>query len=155
MDLPVPFQEMASSLDVHAIVAALYILMARADTNPASTHFKQKMVRQRAGWCSVRQENEGGTRRFPLVSRTVVCWVRPSAEAFGHHQPVLSGDLIAHYLGVDFELTRTVTLIDEPYFSRYQRGELGHEDLELLIRSQFNVVRELRMTLSVRKPVTP
>jgi hypothetical protein len=61
---------------------------------------------------------------------------------------------LAHYLGVDFELTRTSTVIDEPYFSRYQRGDLSREDLELLIRSHFNVVREFRMTLSVRKPVS-
>jgi hypothetical protein len=59
---------------------------------------------------------------------------------------------LAHYLEVDFETIHTATVIDEPYFSRFEKGELSKDDLLHLVRSQFNVVRELRMTLKVRKP---
>jgi hypothetical protein len=58
---------------------------------------------------------------------------------------------LAHYLGVDFETIHTDTVIDEPYFSDFKRGELSEAALQGLVRSSFNVVREYRFTLKVRK----
>lgn len=58
---------------------------------------------------------------------------------------------LAHYIGVDFETVHTDTVIDEPYFSRFKSGELSEAELLALVRSTFNVVRELRFTLRVRK----
>lgn len=57
----------------------------------------------------------------------------------------------AHYLGIDLRLIQTTTAIDEPYFSEFQRGDLTREALDRLIASQFNVVRELKMTLRAVK----
>jgi hypothetical protein len=62
---------------------------------------------------------------------------------------------LAHYLGVDFQLIHTDTVIDEPHFSQFKKGLLSEADVKRLVRSQFNVVRELRMTLKVRKPIGP
>lgn len=42
-------------------------------------------------------------------------------------------------------------MIDEPYFGQFKRGELSEADLRHLVRSSFNVVREYRFTLNVRK----
>lgn len=58
----------------------------------------------------------------------------------------------AHYLGVDFEVTHTATVVDEPYFGEFKRGELSEAELMRLVNSSFNVVSEYRFTLKVRKP---
>lgn len=59
---------------------------------------------------------------------------------------------LAHYLGVDFEIVGTTTVLDEPYFSRYRAGELPPEELDVLLKTQSNIARELRFELRVRKP---
>lgn len=58
---------------------------------------------------------------------------------------------LAHYMGVDFRLTGTTTVLAEPYASRMQSGEMNREDLREALSSKLNVARELRMELTVRK----
>jgi hypothetical protein len=58
---------------------------------------------------------------------------------------------LAHYLALDFETVHTDTVIDEPYFAQLRSGAISEADLKGLIRSSFNVVREYRFTLRVRK----
>jgi hypothetical protein len=61
---------------------------------------------------------------------------------------------LAHYLGVDFETTHTETVVDEPFLSQYRIGALSEEALRLMLRTQFNIAREFKITLRVRKDQT-
>ncbi|HXA40310.1 MAG TPA: hypothetical protein VNW53_15035 [Phenylobacterium sp.] len=60
----------------------------------------------------------------------------------------------AHYLGVDFELTHTHTVVEEPFLSQYRSGVLSEDALRLMLRTQLNIAREFKMTLRVRKDHT-
>lgn len=59
------------------------------------------------------------------------------------------------YLDVDFELARPEAVLDEPYRSQLESGVLSRNDVQALMRSQNNVVKELRMELRVHKPPRP
>jgi hypothetical protein len=59
---------------------------------------------------------------------------------------------LAHYIGVDFELVHTDTVVDEPFLSQHRSGALSLEALKLMVLTQFNIARELKMTLRARKP---
>ncbi|MCR5878934.1 hypothetical protein [Phenylobacterium sp. J367] len=56
------------------------------------------------------------------------------------------------YLDVDFEVTRSEYVLDEPYEGQLKRGEINQAQASALVRSHFNVVREIRMQLTVHKP---
>jgi hypothetical protein len=58
---------------------------------------------------------------------------------------------LAHYSDVDFEMVHADTVIDEPYFTEFKSGAISEADLRHLVRSTFNVAREYRFTLRVRK----
>jgi hypothetical protein len=57
----------------------------------------------------------------------------------------------AHYLGVDFEITNVEVLLDEPYSSQLQAGQLTWEQVDREVRTKNNVAREYRIALRVRK----
>jgi hypothetical protein len=59
---------------------------------------------------------------------------------------------LAVYTGVDFKVESMRMKLDEPYWGQYGRGELSEADANLLIRTQFNIVREIQFVLRVRKP---
>jgi hypothetical protein len=58
---------------------------------------------------------------------------------------------LAHYLGVDFELTSSTVELDEPYRTRLARGQLSEEQVQTALREKNNVATEYRMALKVRK----
>ena len=58
----------------------------------------------------------------------------------------------AHYLGVDFVMKSSRTAIGEPYFSRFQRGDLGEADLDRMVLELNNVATQYEILLAVRKP---
>jgi SAM-dependent methyltransferase len=58
---------------------------------------------------------------------------------------------LAHYLGVDFELTGCTVELDEPYRTRLAEGQLSQEQVQTALREKNNVATEFRMALKVRK----
>jgi hypothetical protein len=55
------------------------------------------------------------------------------------------------YLGVDFKMVEERSLVDPDLVGRVERGELTREEVITMVRHQYNVVCEIRMTLEVRK----
>lgn len=53
---------------------------------------------------------------------------------------------------IDFEIVGRSAVLDEPYKTRLDRGELSSEAAGALMRSQRNVCRELRIELRAHKP---
>ena len=58
---------------------------------------------------------------------------------------------LALYHGVDFETRETRMILDEPYLSDFKSGGLDALELNTLVRSRNNVVKEIRMVLEVIK----
>lgn len=58
---------------------------------------------------------------------------------------------LAHYLGVDFRLTTRGLILDEPYLTQLQRGEVSEAQVLEWERQRNNVVREFRIELVARK----
>jgi hypothetical protein len=58
---------------------------------------------------------------------------------------------LAHYTGVDFRFVRYETVLDDAYWSQLQKGEISQAEINHLINTAYNVVRELRFELEVRK----
>jgi hypothetical protein len=58
---------------------------------------------------------------------------------------------LAHYLGVDFTITKSTVSLDEPYNQMYSSGEISKTDLNVMLRERNNIASEYRITLSVRK----
>jgi hypothetical protein len=63
-----------------------------------------------------------------------------------------SNSPLAHYLNVDFVLTNTTIILDEPYASQYQQKLLSDGDVAHMSREWNNIVSEYRLSLNVRKP---
>lgn len=61
-------------------------------------------------------------------------------------------DPVAARNGVDFEVAQRTVVLDEPYLSRFQAGEIAHEEIARLIDSSLNVCTEFQMELRVHKP---
>lgn len=58
---------------------------------------------------------------------------------------------LAHYLGVDFELTRWDIVLAKTWQSMLDSGQITREQLDHEVRTRNNVAREYRMALRVRK----
>jgi hypothetical protein len=58
---------------------------------------------------------------------------------------------LAHYLGVDFIITESITILDQPYASKFQNGELTGDAIDLALREKNNIAKEFRIKLAVRK----
>lgn len=58
------------------------------------------------------------------------------------------------HLDVDFEIQNVVTILDEPWATRYSKQELSRDEIAQAIRQFNNVVKEVRMVISVVKPAT-
>jgi tetratricopeptide (TPR) repeat protein len=58
---------------------------------------------------------------------------------------------LAHYLGVDFELTASMVELDEPYRTQLNQGLLSKEQVQTALKEKNNVGVEFRMELTVRK----
>jgi SAM-dependent methyltransferase len=58
---------------------------------------------------------------------------------------------LAHYLGVDFVLTKTDKIVDEPYATRYASGVLTDQDLDRMCRELNNIIVEYRIVMVARK----
>ena len=56
------------------------------------------------------------------------------------------------YLDVDFEVVRAGYILDEPWRSKRANGELNAETLDRHILTQNNIVKQVEVTLAVRKP---
>jgi hypothetical protein len=62
---------------------------------------------------------------------------------------------LAHYTGVDFQVERTSLILEEPYASKLTSGELSNDEATAIVRERNNIVREIQMTLRVRKDAPP
>ncbi len=59
---------------------------------------------------------------------------------------------LALYLGVDFEVTETRTILDGRWADMFNKGLISAIKLEEALRQHNNVAKEFRMTLKVLKP---
>jgi hypothetical protein len=59
---------------------------------------------------------------------------------------------LALMLGVDFETLSTETVLDEPYFGRYAKGDLTADQISEMLKTSYNIARELKFTLKAHKP---
>jgi hypothetical protein len=59
---------------------------------------------------------------------------------------------LAHYTGVNFRMLERNVLLDEPYRSQLQQGQLTNEALAQLVRERSNVAKEFRIVLEAVKP---
>lgn len=57
----------------------------------------------------------------------------------------------AHYLDVDFVVTESMMVLEEPYSSRFETGQISQEELELAVRERNNVACEYRIKLKAVK----
>lgn len=60
---------------------------------------------------------------------------------------------LAHYLGVDFAMSRNTTVIAEPFASQRERGEIDDAEVAKLVRFQNNVAIEHGFVLVARMPL--
>lgn len=58
---------------------------------------------------------------------------------------------LAHYTGVDFEMTKAETVLSEPYASQAQAGKITQDQVAFALRAQNNVAQEYRIELVARK----
>jgi hypothetical protein len=58
---------------------------------------------------------------------------------------------LALYTGVDFKITQQRTMLCEPYASQLAAGEISREQVDALVKHQFNIAYEYRFQLTVRK----
>lgn len=55
------------------------------------------------------------------------------------------------YLAVDFEVTRHVLILDEPWNTQFSKGVLSHDEIMDALRCYNNVAKRIDMDLLVRK----
>ncbi|HEX7885281.1 MAG TPA: hypothetical protein VF474_04830 [Phenylobacterium sp.] len=58
---------------------------------------------------------------------------------------------LALYTGVDFKLVETRTMLEEPFASQFNRGELSEAECRQMIQRHNNIVVEYRLILEARK----
>lgn len=58
---------------------------------------------------------------------------------------------LALYTGVDFQLTKTTFVLEEPYRTRLNNKELSVDEVTTLVKERYNIVREIEMMLRARK----
>lgn len=58
---------------------------------------------------------------------------------------------LALYIGVDFETTKSVTVVSEPWQTRLREKTIGDAEMREALRTLNNVANEFRITLQVRK----
>ena len=58
---------------------------------------------------------------------------------------------LAHYLHVDFVVTKAMTVLAEPYGQLFHSGKISAPDMETLVRERNNVVSEYRIEMVARK----
>jgi len=58
---------------------------------------------------------------------------------------------LAHYLGVDFTITKASTILAEPYSQMYSSGKISQAEIEVMISEKNNIVSEYKIELAVRK----
>lgn len=58
---------------------------------------------------------------------------------------------LAHYLGVDFVVKNTLSVLDEPYATQFEKKLLTAADLDVMCREWNNVVLEIQVVLVARK----
>lgn len=63
----------------------------------------------------------------------------------------LSNTPLALYTGVDFKLVERRTILDEPFATQFDRGELSDADARRMIQRESNVAAEYRLVLEARK----
>jgi predicted SAM-dependent methyltransferase len=58
------------------------------------------------------------------------------------------------YLDVDFEVVHTKMVLDNAWMQRLNSGEVSNEEVNQAVKSQWNVVKEIKMTVDVIKSKT-
>jgi len=58
---------------------------------------------------------------------------------------------LAHYLGVDFVVTKAMTVLAEPYGQLFHSGKISAADMETMARERNNVVSEYRIEMVAKK----
>lgn len=56
------------------------------------------------------------------------------------------------YLGVDFSVAVTKTIIQDPWAGRFKRGEITMEALQDAMKHYYNVIQNITLELTVHKP---
>jgi len=56
---------------------------------------------------------------------------------------------------VDFEMTLRRSKVEEPYWSQLQRGEISRQQIERLMRENFNICSAYTIEMTVHKPPRP
>jgi len=59
---------------------------------------------------------------------------------------------LATYIGVDFEITDVNYELTQHWATRFRAGDISTDDINFAINTYFNVVDEIRMTLTACKP---
>ena len=85
-----------------------------------------------------------------FTAQTFELYSKASCEKWAREQAANSP--LALYLDVDFEIDKLRLHLDEPWHSRFTRGELPIDELNDAVRRYNNVVKELRVVLRVKKP---
>lgn len=63
----------------------------------------------------------------------------------------ISNTPLALYTGVDFQVVERTMILDEPYATKFNTGELSPDELRHMARHQVNIVAEYRMVMLARK----
>lgn len=58
---------------------------------------------------------------------------------------------LAYMTGVDFVMVRADTVLEDAYFKKMQDGDLTREQIEELVKTQANIVRDYQMVMKARK----
>lgn len=58
---------------------------------------------------------------------------------------------LAHYTGVDFHITETRTVLDQPYAAQFKAGQITQAELQEAMRARNNVALEFQIKLVARK----
>jgi hypothetical protein len=87
----------------------------------------------------------------PIMPETLEMFSRRTNEEW--KRLGASNTLLALQYGVDFEIVSMLSILEEPYLSLYQKGQLKAEQLQQMERTQNNIVSQFEMILKVVKQV--
>lgn len=58
---------------------------------------------------------------------------------------------LAHYLHVDFKVTKIETVLAEPYATQFEQKQIGERELDAMTRELNNIACEYRIVMTARK----
>ena len=58
-----------------------------------------------------------------------------------------ANETFGYDLGVDFKITEDQVIVAQPWWEKYQRGQITKDELEFAVASYWNVIEECRITI--------